>query len=212
MYDEMMQEYQSFVEQIYSPMNLIILIVMVLSCFFFAAYGFKLLKIEVAIIGAVLGYAIGSGELALLVGDLIPFSGIDVVLGIILAIVGLLISTAVCKVAVFLYTAIMAFIFGTAIFSPFITGITGLAVADEIMIFVLSLLFGVVIATIVYKFFKPVFIVFSSLGNTSLAFGIIAMLITPTNMTVIGVATLVGLVLGIPAMIKQFKSCAGMEF
>ena len=176
-------------------------------CVFLALFGFKFLKIEICVFGALFGYTIGAVEIANFVGDALAPALITVI-SIALAIIGVLLSAKVYKIMVFIYAAYGAYYAGTILFSMFIEGLQGY----EAVITLLSVLFAIVSAYITCKFFKPIFIILTSVGGMVLALVALALVISPESETVMSVMMIVGLILGVFAAIKQFKSCKDIEF
>ena len=177
---------------------------------FLAFFGFKFLKIEICILGALIGYVIGSVEIGALLGDSVH-NAVVVIISIALAIVGMLISAKIYKIMVFIYVAIGAYAAGSVIFELFINNLFE-SDANGTIVTVLSILFAIVIAHIFCKFFKPLYILASAFGGMVMSFTAFALVIAPENDTFLSIMMIIGLVIGLFAAIKQFKSCKELEF
>ena len=177
---------------------------------FIAFFGFRFLKIEICILGALVGYVIGSVEIGALLGDSVHNS-VVIIISIALAVVGVLISAKIYKIMVFIYVAIGAYASGDVIFALFINNLFE-SNANGTIITVLSILFAIVIAYIFCKFFKPLFILSSAFGGMVMSLTAFALVIAPENDTFLGIMMIIGLVIGLFAAIKQCKSCKELEF
>ena len=91
-------------------------------------------------------------------------------------------------------------------------GLGSLSFGENAILIIASILFAIVVATVIYKLFKPLFIIFSSIFCMLAAFSIIGELIAPNMPAVVGVMSIVGFAAGVIAMFKQFKSCKEIAF
>ena len=186
------------------------LILTALLCAFIALFGFKFLKIEICLAGAIIGYNLGSVHMAPLLGDSVHTS-VVIIISVALAILGAVLSAKIYKIMVFIYVAFAAFIVGALIFTSFVENLFDTGAGSAIVI-LLSVLFAIVVAHVVCKFFKPIYIVLTSYAGMVLMFNSLALIIAPSNDTLITVMTLIGLVATVPAAISQFRSCRDLEF
>lgn len=181
-----------------------------------ALYGFRLLRPAVAIEGAAVGFLFGYNNLALLVGDAVSGDWLPITLGIAVAVIGALIAYKVYKIVLFLDVALGTYLYGYELFSEMFREVTELPVSTEFLVQTVSLVCAIVIAFVVYKLFKPIYIVSSAItGMALLAVAVVIPLETVGGAvaeTAATIAVYVGLVLAIPAAIKQFKSCKGISF
>lgn len=181
-----------------------------IACIFDAFLGFRLLKPLVILSAISTGYQIGSVELGILVADVGGAGEIlPLVLGIVCAILFGLLALKVYKICVYIMGGCFGIIFGLCVpmvvFSLFDLSAVGLIVG-----IILAIVLVVPAAKLFYnKLYKPLYILTSSIGGMMAAAMCLAMIFT-FDIALIGLAMLVGLVLGIPAAIYQFKVNRGV--
>lgn len=185
------------------------LIGMILGLVFAAFFSFRLLKLEIVIMGASVGYSLGSVELAALVGDAITGVNIGVILGVVCAILCAILSVKLYKLCVFISGGIVGYGLGTALFPSLVDGFGVLPIEPELLVTIMSAVVAIILAFVIYKIFKPFYIIITSIASMFLAGSMAAMLLFNGDETAIGVGAMVGLVLGVFAMVKQFKMNAG---
>lgn len=171
-----------------------------------AFFGFRFLKIEICITGALVGFSTG----ITLLGNSVHEAWATII-SIALAVIGVLLSAKIYKVMVFIYSFIIALAGGTAMFTPFINNLFETD-ANGAIIILLSVLLAIVVAYITCRIFKPLYILLTAFGGMLTAFTAFALVIAPESDTFITVMMILGLLTGIPAAIKQFKSCKELEF
>lgn len=199
----------NMIEQMYSsiPEEILIpaLVGAILGCLFDALLGFRFLKFIIVLSALSFGYDFGSVDLALLLGDVGGFGEtLALILGLVCAVLFALISLKLYKVLVYIIGGSFGVMLGLAVplavFSMF-----DLAAVGAIVGIILAIVLAVPAAKLFFnKLYKPFYIIFSSLGGMMGAAMCFAMIFT-FDLAVLSVAMLVGLVLGIPAAILQFK-------
>ncbi|MBQ7389654.1 MAG: hypothetical protein IJW02_00955 [Clostridia bacterium] len=181
------------------------LITTMIACIFDAFFGFKFLRPLVIISAIYTGFDIGSVELGMLVADVGGAGEIlPLVLGIVCAILFGLLALKVYKIAVYIMGGCFGIIFGLCVpmvvFSLFDLSAVGLIVG-----IILAIVLVVPAAKLFYnKLYKPLYILTSSIGGMMAAAMCLAMIFT-FDIALIGLAMLIGFVLGILAAIYQFK-------
>lgn len=199
----------NMIEQMYSsiPEEILIpaLVVTILGCLFDALLGFRFLKLIIVLSAFSFGYNFGSVELALLLGDVGGFGEtLALILGLVCAILFALVSLKVYKALVYFAGGAIGFILGLIV--PLVVfRMFDLATVGAIVGVILAIVLTVPSAKLFFnKLYKPFYIIFSSLGGMMGAAMCFAMIFT-FDIYVLALSMLVGMLLGIPAAICQFK-------
>ena len=196
MFEELFMSMFSYMD---TPTLIASIVLSVLSAFF----GFKYLKLLLVINAFASGYTFGSSTLGLGLKDLIPGFDLSIVVGILCAIIFALIAVKLYKYLVYFLGGYFGFVIGVIISSLTI----GLEGVGALICFILSIAFAILFAKLFYgKLFKPFYIISSSFNGMSNAAIYTAFLVSHDFETMI-LATLIGIPLGIIAMICQFRSC-----
>lgn len=199
----------NMIEQMYSsiPEEILIpgLVGAILGCLFYAFLSFRCLKFLVVFSALSFGYNFGSVELALLLGDVGGFGEtLALILGLVCAVLFALVSLKLYKVFVYIIGGSFGVMFGLAVplavFSMF-----DLAAVGAIVGVILAIVLVVPAAKLFFnKLYKPFYIILGSLGGMMGAAMCFAMIFT-FDIYVLALSMLVGMLLGIPAAICQFK-------
>ncbi len=182
------------------------LIGMAVGLMLLAFFGFKLLRIELVLTGILLGYSLGYDTFGAMVGDSISGVNIALILGIVCAVVGALLAAKVYRFMIFLIGGLTGFAVGSALFPSLVDGFGSLPVSEDTLVLIMSIVVAIILAFIIYKLFKPLYIVFTSLVGGFLSLGILSIAIFGENDSLISIFAIAGLVVGVFAMIYQFKS------
>lgn len=186
-----------------------------LLCLVFALYGFKLFRLAVILSGALVGYTVGSVELPLLIGDTIKLNNNGLVLGIVCAVLLSLLAIKLLKLVIFISAFFGAYVSGGFLSYLFLDGIE-VSAAKNIISFAITIAYAIVIAYLTCRFFKYIYIVYCAIGGM-IGFIFTAMLPLEAIKTgilydVSSVLTVIGLVLGVLAAIRQFKRSSHISF
>lgn len=192
--------------ELLTPDMIPFIIGMIVGLAIVAFFGFKLLRIELVIAGAIIGYSIGSTTLVALVGDSITGVNIALILGIVCAVIGVLLSAKVYRLMIFVYGGLIGYVVGTVLFPGMVAGFTSLPVSAETLVTVMSVVVGIIFAFVIYRLFKPLYIISTSIFGMLCVGTLTLALISGGNETASGIGAIVGLVIGVFAMIHQFKA------
>ncbi len=173
----------------FDTVSLITLLVGLALCF----CGFRLKKVGIAIIWFVVGYSLSKLLISNFVSDYLAINGISVAIGIILGVVGYSLE----KLGIYIAVGLLTFKFLYNILSY-----------TELVNIVLSVLGGIMVASIAIKFIKPITIIVTAFGGSSILIeGLKGMLHGPSNKTFL----LIEVVFIIFGILYQFKSNKGIE-
>ena len=179
------------------------LIVAAVVCMFSAFLGFKFLKLTLAISAFSVGYTFGAETLGLGLKDLVVGFDVSIVVGILCAIVFALIAVKIYKCFIYFFGGYFGFVIGL-VATLLIFGLEG---AGVIIGLVLSVVLAFLFAKLFYgKLFKPFYIFCTAFGGMINA-SIYTALIISEELEAMLIAMLVGVVLGLVAMICQFRIC-----
>lgn len=199
----------NMIEQMYSsiPEEILIpaLVVTILGCLFDALLGFRFLKLIIVFSALSFGYNFGSVELAMYIGDVGDIGEtLGLILGIVCAVLFALVSLKVYKALVYFAGGAIGVMLGLAV--PLaVFGMFDLAAVGAIVGIILAIVLAVPAAKLFFnKLYKPFYIIFSSLGGMMGA-AMCAVMIFTFDIYVLALSMLVGMLLGIPAAILQFK-------
>ncbi len=194
-------------------------IVTALVCLFFAFFSYKLFKFCLFISGAAGGYMAGVMFLAPLISKYIDMEGdtLGLICGIICAVICGALALALYKIAIFVGGAaggfVAAYPFALMLLSSFSDKIEEIGIPVNVIAIIICVIVGIIAGIIVYKLFKPIFIIVSSISLSVSALSSLAVSIFGIEQLIIlGVAAILGFIIGIFAMVKQFKMNAGSSF
>ena len=180
----------------------------IIGCLFDALFGFRFIKLMIVLSALSSGYTFGTEELGIGVADIIPGFDISIVIGILCAVIFALLSLKFYKILVYILGGCLGVIFAIIIPS-IIFSAAGLDAVGAIVGIVLAIIVAVPSAKLFYgKIFKPYYILCTSFGGMMGA-AMCAVMIFTFDPSAIVAAMLVGLILGIPAAIYQFKTNSG---
>lgn len=200
---ETMTLQQLFAENSATELN-IAFIALALGFLFVAFFSFRFFKLSLIVFGAATGYSFGSITFGLLLGDSIASFDAAKVIGIALAIVLAILTPKFYKILIYFYGGLLGAVLG------FLLSYLVLLTFDlELVGIILGIIFAVLLAVpcakLLYRLFKPYLIIGTSFIGSSLALGCISLLIFGANELAFEISLLAGLVLGVFAMIAQFK-------
>ncbi len=164
-----------------------------------AFLAFKLLRIELLAAGAGVGYYLGSTLLAPALADTLKLNiDLALILGIVCAVIGGLICLFARKFAILVGAGVGAYLLLKAVLPTYLGSMNATL---QIVICVVA---AIVCAFIIRALFKLLFVIVTSFGCMTIATTTLFYAITGGyNLHL--VAAIVGLVLGLIAMISQFK-------
>ena len=196
----------------FNASTIIALILTAIVSLMMALFGFKLLKIAIVSMGFLAGYVIGAGQIPLLIGDSIQMDSLPLILGLLMATVLGLLATKFYKLVVFIVSFFSSYIACSAV----IYSMGNIPASRSLLFSIIAILFSIIVAYLACKFFKPLYIVECSVGGMVTFVTIVALpleLIKSGLVDTISIPlTLIGLVLGIFAAIRQFKRCKNVNF
>ena len=176
-----------------------------------AFFGFRLFKLSLIFSFATTGYALGYSLFGLVFGEGVEGLGFDggIVVGLACAIILALLAVKLYKALVYsvggMFGVLIGFVIPYFILEAFNQQIIGI-VLGLVCAAVLAILF----AKGFMKLMKPIIIIETALYGMAIACEAVAMLLT-SDETVIGLASIAGLVLGIFAAKYQFKANEGRQ-
>lgn len=167
---------------------IVVLVLGLLECFF----GYRVFKIQVAIVAFLAGLSGGMG----LMGSLVGILWLSIVVGIIIGALLAFVSMKIYKVGVFLLVAFFGFIIVTALtFMPLI-----------------GLIIGIVLGIVGVFLTKPVIILSTAFGGAGLvASGIGSLIWKSAEATPIWLSAIILVALGVFASIIQFRTTRHMK-
>ena len=185
----------------------------------FALFGYKLFKIELAIIGAGAFGLLGFWYLAPLIvnalGEKVPENvNIYVITGLACAVIGAVLVILIHKLAIFVGGAAVGAAAGWGICiavgmyytdSEFINSMAGHIVFAAVG--------GILLGVLFLFLFKPIYIIVTSVGGmTVVGYLVASTVMSIQSPVVVGISMAVGGVLGIFAAVYQFKSNRDSEY
>lgn len=193
------------------PITLIVVALLGLVAFF----GYRILKYAIRVIAAVSFAVLGNFFVLDLARDFIapmlPESfSVAAVAGLVFALVGLVLSICCYKFVMFLIGGGLAFMFADNIFG-IIDSFVKLPsfVLDGVFKTALTIIIALTIGLIFMYFFKLIYIITTSVGSLALAFALMMLAVIPTaDASLVGAAIAVGAIIGVIAMLLQFKADA----
>ena len=171
---------------------------------FMAFFSFRFLKISIVISGLTLGYSFGAVSLGMLLGDRITTFNAPLVLGITCAVAFAILAPKFYKACIYIFGGLLGFAFGYSFFAGFLTGL-GNASSGAMLGIPVGVLLAIVGAKLVYRIFKPFFIIISAFAGSMLAALITSYLIFGDSGLATTLFTVVGLALTAVSMIAQFR-------
>ena len=211
--------YEEIVAMFSDPISILqagfpVIFALVISLIILAFYGYRLwtyeIKIIVAVVLGVVGYTLSLTYIPL---ESMP-AGINLpaIIGFVCAILGAVIAKFLFKLSIFASGAVLGFMLGSAVFYPLLLGIlTDIPFMYEpYMIYVVGGVIALLLGILFVTLFKHVYIIITSLGGMITAGYLVGVLIMPST-TGIFVGAILGIVMGIVAMTKQYKMAREME-
>ena len=175
-----------------------------------AFLGFKLLKVEIVLSGATIGYILG-WYLSIYVGDAFPGVNVGIILAIAFAILLAILAIKIYRALIYFCGAMLGAGIGYVI--PYCILLElGQEVVGIIVGVILAVPLAIIGAKLFMKFFKGYFIVATSIVGMVCAFDSLAMLILPLDSPAAGYMLILGLALSAVAMKVQFKMNKGKTF
>lgn len=201
-------------------------LIAVIALGLFAKNSFKLFKLVLPLLGAAIGAYLGAGLLGKTIADAVPglakvIHPIYLVAIVFALIVSLIVSKHV-KFTIFLvgagvgYILIAEIVKGLLLKIPFVvdTAVKSGIVITHVVGFIIAIAVTLLCAIVLKKFFKVVYIIATSIAGMVASAGIAAIfLFASTTIAEIAVlaSAVLGLILGIVAAVKQFKSTVGYD-
>lgn len=178
----------------------------VVLCIISAFFALRLFKIYISAVGAFTFGYIGYYVMLILLdeGLVPPVDGINlqVLTGLVAAILGFLIASFLHKVVLFVGGAAGGFLLGNLVVELISANVTPI---DENVALIISGVVALVIGALVCAIFKPIYIFVTSIGGMALAAVIVSAILLPLETHYIIIAAIVGALIGIIPMIYQFK-------
>ncbi len=173
----------------FDTMSLVTLLIGLALCF----CGFRLRKVGIAIIWFIVGYTISKSLIASYVSDTLTLNGISIGIGVILGVCGYSLE----KIGVYVAVGLMTFKF-----------VYSLLTYSQLINIIIAVVCGIILASIAIKFIKPITIIVTALGGSSLFIdGLKSMLNGPSSKVFL-IVEIICIVLGI---IYQFNANKGSD-
>ena len=198
---------------IYSNFTIPITLVLIALLGLIAFFGYRIfkyaVKVIVAVSFAVLGNFFVLDSIKAFISPVIPETfSVAAISGLIFAIIGLVLS-------IFCYSFVLFLVGGglSYMFAGSILGFIGnFVVIPEILLegvgfIVVSVLIALVSGLLFMCLFKLIYILLTSIGSLALAFALVLLAVMPSaDMTLICIALAIGAIVGVIAMLRQFKA------
>ena len=207
MYEQLLTDPAALLQAVAFPYLLAVVVELVLLAFF----SYRLFRISLSISGTVGGGFVGYTLVAPYITASIPEDvtgviDINALIGIILAVIGLLLSLWLYKFVLFVATAAGSFFIYQGVFVTLaysFPDITILTTAEGQMI--AAGICAIITGVLMLLLFKPLYIVSTSLCCSAAAFMLVLLMLFPLYPWFALFGLLGGLPIGIPAMIYQFR-------
>ncbi len=195
-----------------SALSPLVCIISALLTFFLAFFTYKIFKGCLALIGAVGGFFVGEALLTLFIGDAV----VGVIGGIIFALLFAFIAVKFREYFIFAIETVSIF----TICLPFILELIDLN-SSSVVAFgdsyspavIAALIISLLLGAFVVRFFRPLYIISSSISLciSAAVYVVVALFGTGTDLMMLGIAAVAGVLLGIIPMIKQFKTTSDSD-
>ena len=200
----------------YTTYSMLTKFIVIIGLIFVAFFGFKAFRTLLILGGSMIGAALAGTHLTSFLAPYIEahipeWLHIDTLIAVVAAILAALICWKLYKLVIFAGGAAVGYIFVGPIAAEWLTTAVPsfeAALASQIGIIIVSVLCALICALVLYIFFKPLFIIGTSVGGLALAgFSTVYAVVSTApdkNILIGGVAA--GAIIGIFAMIHQFKA------
>ena len=202
-------------EMLYTVLTLAVLLIVVPVFMVMAFFGFKMFKLETILYGIIFGYIIGENIALALFSGVISWPYFSMVVGIVFAIIGGIISIFVHKFSIFLTGFGHGYMFATSVVTILFSNVLS-AETLELATIVISSIVGAVCGYFFLKYHKQLIIISTSFIYPYVSLLCVDLVISINNPEIMSIGVIIsvilGTILGILAMRWQFKDTKDFEY
>ncbi len=205
---------EAFAAEVMTAVGNFVTVLAIVSIFLslvLAFFSYKILRLVLMLTGALEGFFLGSGIVAAFLENRFGWQNIDMVCGIVCAIVLALLALALYRFFIFLSSMAVGYTLTLPLSAMIADILGGIPLDPALLTSIISLVFGLIIALIVLLLFKPVYIIVTSITFSLLAPMIAIFVWLEPSMLYLIIGAVVGLIVGIFAAIGQFKMNEGVK-